>query len=68
MTSPRPGYLDPPLTTIRQDFEALGKMMMQKVLVGLEESDGDNSDTPLPTELIERASTKPVEPRAVKLA
>lgn len=65
---PEAGYLDPPLTTIRQDFEALGKMMMQKVLVALEESDGDNADTPLPTEFIERASTKPVEPRAVKLA
>jgi DNA-binding LacI/PurR family transcriptional regulator len=65
---PEAGYLDPPLTTIRQDFEALGKMMMQKVLVGLEESDADSSDTPLPTEFVERSSTRPVEPRASKLA
>ncbi len=65
---PEAGYLDPPLTTVRQDFESLGKMMMQKVLVGLEESDPDNSDTPLPTEFIERSSTRPIEPRAVKLA
>lgn len=65
---PEAGYLDPPLTTVRQDFEALGKMMMQKVLVGLEESDADNSDTPLPTEFIERSSTRPIEPRAAKLA
>jgi DNA-binding LacI/PurR family transcriptional regulator len=65
---PEAGYLDPPLTTVKQDFEALGKMMMQKVLVGLEESDDNTSDTPLPTELIERESTKPVEPRAAQLA
>jgi len=65
---PEAGYLDPPLTTVRQDFEALGKMMMQKILVGLEESDEGTSDTPLPTELIERSSTKPVEPRAAKRA
>lgn len=65
---PEAGYLDPPLTTVRQDFAALGKMMMQKVLVGLEESDADNSDTPLPTEFIERSSTRLFEPRAVKLA
>jgi hypothetical protein len=43
-------------------------MMMQKVLVGLEESDADSSDTPLPTEFVERSSTRPVEPRAAKLA
>jgi len=67
---PEAGYLDPPLTTVRQDFEALGKMMMQKVLVGLEESgsDADSSDTPLPTELVERSSTKPIEPRVAKQA
>lgn len=63
---PEAGYLDPPLTTVRQDFEALGKMMMQKVLVGLEEADGGTSDTPLPTELIERSSTRSLEPGVVK--
>ena len=65
---PEAGSLDPPLTTVRQDFEALGKMMMQKVLVGLDESDADHADALLPTEFIERSSTKPIEPRAVKLA
>ncbi len=55
---PEAGYLDPPLTTVRQDFEALGKMMMQKVLVRLEESDSESSDIPLPTQLIERSSTR----------
>ena len=65
---PEAGYLDPPLTTVRQDFEALGKMMMQKILVGLEESDVCTSDTPLPTEFVERSSTKPIEPRAAQRA
>jgi len=65
---PEAGYLDPPLTTVRQDFEALGKMMMQKILVGLEEADEGTSDTPLPTELVERSSTKPIEPRVAKQA
>lgn len=57
---PEAGFLYPPLTTVRQDFAALGQMMMQKVLVALEESDGETSDTPLPTQFILRASTRAV--------
>ena len=56
---PEAGFLHPPLTTIRQDFAALGQMMMQKVLVALEESDVATTDTPLPTHVILRASTQP---------
>ena len=55
---PEAGYLFPPLTTVRQDFAALGRQMMQKVLVSLEEHEDDNVETPLPTELIVRASTQ----------
>lgn len=55
---PEAAYLYPPLTTVRQDFAALGQMMMQKVLVALEESESETSDTPLPTHLILRASTR----------
>lgn len=55
---PEAGYLYPPLTTVRQDFAALGQMMMQKVLVGLEEGTEETSETPLPTSLILRASTR----------
>jgi DNA-binding LacI/PurR family transcriptional regulator len=61
---PEAGYLYPPLTTIRQDFAALGQMMMQKVLVALEESDTETSDTPLGTHLVIRASTRAAEPAA----
>jgi DNA-binding LacI/PurR family transcriptional regulator len=57
---PEAGFLYPPLTTVRQDFAALGQMMMQKVLVALEESDGETTDTPLPTHLVVRASTRAV--------
>ncbi|SEJ68372.1 LacI family DNA-binding transcriptional regulator [Demequina mangrovi] len=55
---PEAGYLYPPLTTVRQDFEALGRQIMQKVLVALEEHDGETSDTPLPTRLVVRGSTR----------
>lgn len=65
---PEAGYLDPPLTTVRQDFDALGRMLMQKVLLALEEKDGETIDTPLPTSLIVRESTQPVEPRVAKMA
>ena len=58
---PEAAYLYPPLTTVRQDFAALGQMMMQKVLVALEESDGETTDTPMPTRFVLRASTRAVE-------
>ncbi len=36
---PEAGYLYPPLTTVRQDFAALGELIMQKVLIAVEEPD-----------------------------
>ena len=33
---PEAAYLYPPLTTVRQDFAALGELIMQKVLVAVE--------------------------------
>lgn len=54
---PEAGYLYPPLTTVRQEFAALGQLIMQKVLVALEEPDGVTEDTPLATHLIIRHST-----------
>lgn len=65
---PEAGYLDPPLTTVRQDFDALGRMLMQKLLVSLEEAQAETTDTPLPTSLVVRESTRPVEPRVAKMA
>ena len=57
---PEAGYLSPPLTTVRQDFAALGALMMQKVLVAVEEPDSATEDTPLPTRLVVRQSTGPL--------
>ena len=56
---PEAAYLYPPLTTVRQDFAALGELMMQKVLVALEEHEPTSPDTPLPTRLVVRESTRP---------
>ena len=55
---PEAGYLYPALTTVRQDFAALGELMMQKVLVAVEEPDTATVDTPLPTRLIVRQSSR----------
>ena len=55
---PEAGYLYPPLTTVRQDFAALGELIMQKVLLALEEDEPATPDTPLPTRLVVRESTR----------
>lgn len=55
---PEAGYLYPPLTTVRQDFAALGGLIMQKVLVAVEDPDTVTEDTPLPTKLVLRESTR----------
>ncbi|MDQ1126068.1 transcriptional regulator, LacI family [Microbacterium sp. LKL04] len=59
---PEAAYLSPPLTTVRQDFRALGELMMQKVLLAVEEPDALTEDTPLPTHLIVRESSVAVRP------
>jgi DNA-binding LacI/PurR family transcriptional regulator len=55
---PESAFLYPALTTVRQDFAALGELMMQKVLVAVEEPDSVTEDTPLPTHLVVRQSTR----------
>lgn len=55
---PEAMYMYPPLTTVRQDFAALGTLIMQKVLVAVEEPDSVTEDTPLSTQLIVRGSTR----------
>ncbi|MEO5533896.1 MAG: LacI family DNA-binding transcriptional regulator [Pseudolysinimonas sp.] len=56
---PEAGYLAPPLTTVRQDYAALGGLIMQKVLIAIEEPDAASVSTPLATHLVVRASTAP---------
>lgn len=58
---PEAPYMFPPLTTVRQDFAALGALMMQKVLIAVEEPDSATEDTPLSTKLIVRKSTAPAD-------
>jgi DNA-binding LacI/PurR family transcriptional regulator len=55
---PEAAFLYPPLTTVRQDFAALGELMMQKMLIALEEHEPITPDTPLPTRLVVRESTR----------
>jgi DNA-binding LacI/PurR family transcriptional regulator len=55
---PEAAYFHPPMTTVRQDFAALGQLMMQKALVELEEGGVVTEDTPIPTHLIVRESTR----------
>jgi DNA-binding LacI/PurR family transcriptional regulator len=48
----------PPLTTVRQDFTAVGRLSVQKLLRKIARTGGDADDkTTVPTELIIRAST-----------
>ena len=48
----------PPLTTVRQDFAAVGRLSIQKLLHKITAPDPDITDrTTVPTELIVRAST-----------
>ncbi|CAN5549857.1 LacI family DNA-binding transcriptional regulator [soil metagenome] len=56
---PESAYLSPPLTTVRQDFAALGGLIMQKVLIAVEEPDSATESTPLATTLVVRGSTRP---------
>lgn len=55
---PEAPYLLPPLTTVRQDFAALGGLIMQKVLIAIEEPERVVESTPLPTTLVVRQSTR----------
>jgi DNA-binding LacI/PurR family transcriptional regulator len=58
---PEAAYLFPPLTTVRQDFDMLGELIMQKVLIAVEDSAPLTEDTPLPTRLVIRQSTRASE-------
>jgi DNA-binding LacI/PurR family transcriptional regulator len=47
----------PPLTTIRQDFSAVGRLSIQKLLGKVADADAGSSKTMVPTELVIRSST-----------
>jgi DNA-binding LacI/PurR family transcriptional regulator len=47
----------PPLTTIHQDFTAVGKLSLQKLLHKVANTDARNDRTTVPTQLVVRSST-----------
>ncbi|MBO1752082.1 LacI family DNA-binding transcriptional regulator [Actinotalea sp. BY-33] len=63
---PESAFLYPPLTTVRQNFAALGELMLQKVLVTLEDGEDETTDTPLATKLVVRESTQGAVGRGVE--
>ncbi|MCL3861195.1 LacI family DNA-binding transcriptional regulator [Actinotalea sp. K2] len=63
---PEAAFLYPPLTTVRQNFSALGELMVQKLLVTLEEGQDETTDTPLATRLVVRDSTRALGVGAVR--
>ena len=58
---PEAGYLFPPLTTVRQDFDTLGELIMQKVLIAVEESRRTHRGHPAPDPPVLRQSTREVD-------
>ena len=57
--APDTAYYSPPLTTVSQDFAALGALTMERVLIAIEEPDNVAEPTPIPTKLVVRESTAP---------
>lgn len=53
------GYLNPPLTTVRQPLEAMGREAMRVLLHRIEEQFDYHPQALLPTELVVRGSTAP---------
>jgi DNA-binding LacI/PurR family transcriptional regulator len=54
---PEAAFYVPPLTTVGQDFAALGALTMQRVIIALEEGASLSEPTPIPTRLVVRGST-----------
>lgn len=54
---PEAAFYSPPLTTVRQDFDALGQLAMRRVLDVLEETGGTEPVPPLASTLIVRPSS-----------
>jgi DNA-binding LacI/PurR family transcriptional regulator len=54
---PEAAFYVPPLTTVSQDFAALGALTMQRVIIALEEAASLSEPTPIPTRLVVRSST-----------
>jgi DNA-binding LacI/PurR family transcriptional regulator len=64
--TPLAPFYNPPLTTVRQDFQALGRMCFAKLRSTLSREEGPEVPSSLPTELVirESAAPPPGSPRA----
>jgi DNA-binding LacI/PurR family transcriptional regulator len=49
----------PPLTTVRQDFEEIGRLCVERVLGQVRGTGPTTGTTLVPTRLVERSSTAP---------
>jgi len=49
----------PPLTTVHQDFNAVGRLGVRKLLAKIDDMDGENDKSLVPTHLVVRDSTGP---------
>jgi DNA-binding LacI/PurR family transcriptional regulator len=53
------GSFWPPLTTVRQDFAAVGRLSIRKLLAKVADTARPDDTTIVPTELVIRASAAP---------
>jgi DNA-binding LacI/PurR family transcriptional regulator len=56
---PEAAYFSPPLTTVRQDFDELGRRALQLLVEKIAGASADGPQSPVGTELIMRASSAP---------
>ena len=61
---PQSAMVYPPLTTVQQPLEQMGRVAAQMLINILKNNDKDTNRIELPTELIIRSSTSPPKDRA----
>jgi DNA-binding LacI/PurR family transcriptional regulator len=61
---PLSAFLDPPLTTFRQDFQLIGREAASLLIQRINQPDAHSRQLRLPAELIVRRSTAVFEPKS----
>ena len=56
---PEAGYFTPPLTTVRQDFEELGRRCMDLMLTAIGDGDGVTATVVEPELVVRRSTSAP---------
>jgi DNA-binding LacI/PurR family transcriptional regulator len=54
----------PPLTTVHQDFDVVGRLSLETLIREIESGPGEPTSTVVPTRLVTRSSTAPRQPSA----